>query len=222
MKKKSLLIYIIIFVVCFIGGFIYGMVNQLYGTEAQEKKLHNELVEIAKVLSTEDDYTDLKVKLNQTVTTGATADKEKKAKEYFSQVVNLVEGFMTIQDINLETILTFDNFIQDRPNFTNSLNLIDSTYEKTNNFIESYNELLDEDYIKQYIDDEDIINYIGPEKSKKVMKIIVDPMFVNLDKMRDIIVFLKDNNSNWYIEDDVIYFATDEQVAEYNRLLGEL
>lgn len=220
-NKNSKSIYLIIFVVCFIGGFIYGY-NNVNGPEAQEKKLREELIQIANILTTEEDYSEAKEMINRTITSGKTLEKEKLSKEYFKQVVDLVDGFMTIKDVDFENILTYDNFEKDRPNFTNTLDIIDSTLDKINDFVDKYNELMDEEYIKKYIDDEKVIQTIGPNRSKKIMTIVVDPAIKTLKQSREIIVFLRDNNDDWIIEDDTIYFLTDEEVETYNKLISEL
>ena len=59
-------------------------------------------------------------------------------------------------------------------------------------------------------------------ETKEEMEEISNNLNIFLNKIEEILNMLEKNNASWKIEDNQIYFQTNEQVDEYNKLYKEL
>ncbi len=226
-RKKFLLVF----------GFIvlnmFMLVSFLVIRDAtMENELKNEMEYLSKLDITKDRYN------KKTVTRGKYAVVEKSIKKYLDDYhLELQEVLKLINDKELTTILSYDNYSTDGPEFTKSLE-----YLKTSK--ETFNKKVD-----------DLINKFGDEEIKNnIYKSTKEEYYVNLyDKLMlssnmrsnynstiellkstksrmnnvydtsiEVLNFLVLYKDDWVVEDGEIKFKTQDLYNYYNELISKV
>lgn len=226
-RKKFLLVF----------GFIvlnmFMLVSFLVIRDAtMENELKNEMEYLSKLDITKDRYN------KKTVTRGKYAVVEKAIKKYLDDYhLELQEVLKLINDKELTTILSYDNYSTDGPEFTKSLE-----YLKTSK--ETFNKKVD-----------DLINKFGDEEIKNnIYKSTKEEYYVNLyDKLMlssnmrsnynstiellkstksrmnnvydtsiEVLNFLVLYKDDWVVEDGEIKFKTQDLYNYYNELISKV
>lgn len=227
MKKKIILIIILIIII------ISGIIGYLKIKEKEQiELLSKEIANFSNKDLLKDEY---KIK---TKTTGDYEYIEKTIKNYYKELSdNTKIIYHYLNNKELINILSLNNLQNNRPKFTESHQLLDTTRTKINDASTSITELCDEEKIKKLVDKEKIdkdnyelyLQLIYTEKNLKTLtetnqeiKDLSTNLNTFLDKIKEVLVLLEQNNSSWEIVDNQIHFMTPELVDQYNNLYNEL
>lgn len=233
MKKKnktgiiicSIIVSIIIIIIGLIGYFVAKDLKQ-------EELLKQEIVNVSNKDLLNDDF-----KVN-VVTTGDYAYVEESIKKYYLELSNNIKTLNKIfSDEKLQNVLSVENIERDKPNFTNSYAVLDTAKDKTQKTLNNIIELCNEETILNLLDKEKVSNYYIDfyknlmyteqdkkefEKTKTDMQTLSNNISNFLDKAREMITLLQQNNSSWQISNGNLYFNSTTLVDQYNKLYGEL
>lgn len=226
-RKKFLLVF----------GFIvlnmFMLVSFLVIRDAtMENELKNEMEYLSKLDITKDRYN------KKTVTRGKYAVVEKSIKKYLDDYhLELQEVLKLINDKELTTILSYDNYSTDGPEFTKSLEYLNLSKE-------TFNKKAD-----------DLINKFGDEEIKNnIYKSTKEEYYVNLydnlmfssnmrsnynstiellkstksrmnnvyDTSIEVLNFLVLYKDDWVVEDGEIKFKTQDLYNYYNELISKV
>ena len=214
--------------------FIFMVVYFVYDGLKIEGKLDAEFSEIEYIINNDGlSNNSLDIKLNNYVAEGDYLYVEKAIKQYFK---DLLAECRRLEDVynntQLNTVLYLYNFDSDAPHFENSQKIINDT--RTNledikgrlshyfdiNTILSYIDAYELDwyyidYYKEMMLDEEIIN-----ENREEVENSIDNSIIMLNTYTDFFTFLSDNSDYWTMDEDYIYFDTDELLEEYNYYLN--
>lgn len=222
-KGKKILIIIGLLLVIILSVIGYLVVSDL----KQEAILKQEIVNITNKDLITDNY-QIEVK-----TTGDYAYIEEAIKTYFKKISDsskLIDN--TFNNEKLIEILSVENFQKDGPNFEESYKTLNTAREDLNNAIKTIIDLCNEEAIKNLIDKDKVEDYyydlylelMYNENDLKEMDDIKNKMVdtnneINsfLDKVEDVLDFLKQNNGKWHIEAGQLYFDNNYLVDQYNN-----
>ena len=230
MKKGLKKVLIVIGVIILILAIIIGYA--VYKDLKQEEVLKKEIINLTNKDLLEDNYNiDIK-------TTGDYAYVENAIKKYYKELSDNVKKInYSLDDEELQNILAPENLEKDRPNFTNSRILLKNAKKTATDSLQKIATLCDENYIKNLLDKEKVSDYylefyqkiMYTEQdiktlleTKEEMETLSTNLNLFLDKVEEILSMLERNNKDWYIEEKQIYFQTEEEVNEYNKLYEEL
>lgn len=226
-KKKFFIIFCIIILDIFlIIGFL------VIRDSISFNSLKNEVEELSKLDITKDRY-NRKIK-----SSGDYAKVESAIKEYLDNYAVKIQHLSKMMNDNkLSTILSYDNYVADGPNFNNSLDYLEKSKKE-------YNEIINQLLVN--LDDENINNYIYTK--------IKDPYYVSLyqelifktemidtldstrvllegskTKMNNIydtcietLNYLKLYQNKWKLEDGEIKFQDDDMLNYYSSLVSRV
>ena len=226
-KKKFFIIFCIIILDIFlIIGFL------VIRDSISFNSLKNEVEELSKLDITKDRY-NRKIK-----STGDYAKVESAIKDYLDDYAVKIQHLSKMMNDNkLSTILSYDNYVADGPNFNNSLDYLEKSKKE-------YNEIINQLLVN--LDDENINNYIYTK--------IKDPYYVSLyqelifktemidtldntrvlleeskTKMNNIydtcietLNYLKLYQNKWKLEDGEIKFQDDDMLNYYSSLVSRV
>lgn len=230
MKKGLKKVLIGIGVLLLIG--VIGIGYAVYKDLKQEEVLKKEIINLTNKDLLEDNYNiDIK-------TTGDYAYVENAIKKYYKELSDNVKKLnYSLDDEELQNILSPENLDKDRPSFTNSRSLLNNAKKVSTDSLQKIATLCDENYIKNLLDKEKVSDYyldfyqkiMYTEQDIKIlletkeeMETLSNNLNLFLDKVEEILSMLERNNKDWYIEEKQIYFQTEEEVNEYNKLYEEL
>lgn len=237
MKKKGWIIgIIIVLVILILAVGVYFVSKKL----EQEVALRTEIQEVGEM--TKDiqtiDIDELNEKLDTTVTTGDYAIVEKAVKQYLKDTINYsLEIKEILESEKFAEIVTAENYQNDRPDFTESLNFINETRTKLEEADDFFNTMLSEDGVMSYIDGKIDDQYyidvyrevaIGAEgesavaNDKETIANSINTVIDLLNTEEKIINMLKENNDSWQIQGNQIVFDSNELIDEYNSYVNEL
>ena len=229
-NKKTIIILSISIIAALV---LIALALILTNDSRQEAKLRKEVAKINSLDITKDDI-DMKIK-----TSGDYAKVEETIKWYMNEYSTaLKELDKMLDDDTLSKILTSDNYKNDAPEFTKSLEFIQTTREKFNEKInvlidmsseemvnEKINEKnLEEKYVKLYKElmlDENIKN----DLTETVSSLRSSGQLINniLDIEENVIKLLVENKGKWSVnEEGEIEFDSKALVDKYNEYLGNL
>ena len=226
-KSKIILIIAIVVILAIIAIFAYSIVSEL----GQENKLNEEMNEISTIIAS-NDYTEEEInkRLDERVTDGDYGKVENAAKTYLKDVIKLnIELSQIVNNGELSTMLTSNNYQEDGPEFTNTKEYISSTTQRLEEMKQEYEEYMSTEKVMSYIEKENVDEYyvelyktIMGESSYEEISSSIDQLIDVLNKSNNIIDFLIENKGSWEIQDDMIVFSTNEQIEEYNNLIAQL
>lgn len=172
------------------------------------------------------------------VTTGDYAIVEKAIKSYLDDyAVLLQETFTVVNDTKLKSVLTYDNYSTDGPDFVNSLKYLNEGKNKFNENVDLLLLDLEEDTISNYINDKTDKQYFidlyrtlmlnddmkdSFEETKKLLTVSKNKMNNVYDTGIEVLTFLANNKDYWKLEDGEIKFLDVNLYNQYIELIGKL
>lgn len=218
-----IIVWLILAGVVSIGGFILINVNYQITLEDEIWTIENEM---------SDEYVDeyfLNERFNTIVSDGNYKDVEKAIKSYLKEYYNTYKNIRTVyENDKITSILSYENMLIDGPNFETSIPYAEKVINKLNELKETEEKLYNRDYYMNFYEgndsfykeyyEEQIKDYLDNQKSIKedmeeVIKIIA------LEK--EILVFLKDNQNSWSLQNKNIYFTDQNVEREYYLLINK-
>ena len=225
-KKILMIIGIIILII--ITGFGYFIYKDL----KQEEVLKQEVIKLSNKDLLKDNFS-IEIK-----TKGEYSYVENAIKKFYKELSDNVKTLnYSLDSEDLMNILSIENIKNDSPNFLKSHTTISTVRTKTTKSLEKIAQLCSEEYIKNLLDKEKVSDYYiefyqklmyteqdlkNLKETKEQMEEISTNMNLFLDKIEEIMNMLEKNNGSWKIEDNQLYFNTNELVNEYNTLYKEL
>lgn len=218
-----IIVWLILAGVVSIGGFILINVNYQITLEDEIWTIENEM---------SDEYVDeyfLNERFNTIVSDGNYKDVEKAIKTYLKEYYNTYKSIRTIyENDKITSILSYENMLIDGPNFETSIPYIEKVINKLNNLKETEEKLYNRDYYMNFYEgkdsfykeyyEEQIKDYLVNQKSiKEDMEEVIK--IIELEK--EILVFLKDNQNSWSLQNQNIYFTDQNVEREYYLLINK-
>lgn len=225
-NKVILTILLILVILVIAIGIVFG------GRIINKVKLDRELGNLAdKETSSESNIT--------LVTSGEFGVVEQKIKEYYDEYLDLRNQFMDkVNDEKLEDILQTENYNTDGPEFTESVNYLNTSKEEFNNIADKLLDLLSKENILSRIENESISEYYKDlykgyfiegdklastfQESYQDIKDVQSLMNNLYDNEIKILNFLTENKENWEVLDDKLTFNDDALSEEYNNMKENL
>lgn len=230
MKKSKVGTWLFVIIVWLIlagmvsfGGFILINVNYQVTLEDEIWTIENEM---------SDEYVDeyfLNERFNTIVSDGNYKDVEKAIKTYLKEYYNTYKSIRTISENDkITSILSYENMLMDGPNFETSIPYAEKVINKLNELKETEEKLYNRDYYMNFYEgkdsfykeyyEEQIKDYLGNQKSiKEDMEEVIK--IITLEK--EILVFLKDNQNSWSLQNKNIYFTDQNVEREYYLLINK-
>lgn len=226
-RKKFLLVF----------GFIvlnmFMLVSFLVIRDAtMENELKNEMEYLSKLDITKDRYN------KKTVTRGKYAVVEKSIKKYLDDYhLELQEVLKLINDKELTTILSYDNYSTDGPEFTKSLEYLKISKETFNKKVDDlinkfgdeeiknniYKSTKEEYYVNLYdnlmLSSNMRSNYNSTIELLKSTKSRMNNVYDTSIEVLNFLVLYKDD---WVVEDGEIKFKTQDLYNYYNELISKV
>lgn len=183
--------------------------------------LKKEVNSLSKLDVTKDRY-NLKIK-----TSGKYGVVEKAIKKYLDEYAVLLQDTLQIvKDPKLTSILSYDNYKNDGPEFANSIAFLEQTKSELQALNTKYYDMLTDEKVLSYIPedfDENYVNYyikftrkyVGENNSRSVEKSI-NTIIELLYKQLDILNYLKTNKKQWQVTDKGLSFSTEELTNTFN------
>lgn len=227
--KKVILAVVVIFV-AFAAMIIYFVAKDL----KQEELLKQEIVNYSNKNLQTDEFP-IVVK-----TTGDYAYVEEAVKKYYKNLSDNVKALNSyLKNDKLLTVLSPNSLKDDRPAYASSHEVIKSTKDKVNEALKNIDELCDEKTIKSLIDKEKLddgeyyydlyLKFMYTKKDKeeldktrKSMEEVSKAFNEYLDKADEILTFLQANDSVIEYKGNGVYFSSNSQLEQYNKLVTEL
>lgn len=208
----------------FFGSVIFYSVNQ-------ELKIENDLSEIDYLVNY--DMFDPRIDdlLNNYVSSGNYLVVEKATKEYLKDILYYARRIDELND-NEEFImvLSMENFYSDMPEFNDSLRIIADVSLEVTDIQENFVNLLQEDVVLSYLDDnifsyykdyykELIFDADSIEDDALTVESNLDFVLSVLDLYEEFYTFLSDNKDDWIVDGEYIYFSNTDLEEEYLDIL---
>lgn len=163
---------------------------------------------------------------------------EKNIKKYFGHItLELEEINSTINDERLATVLSYENYSNDGPLFSNSLSYLETSKNSLNKKIDSLQSFLSNDGISSYISNKikeqyykdlfiEIMNSSGVrQKRDEISQLLVNTKQSSndvYDGSLSLLNYLKAYNDQWNLEDGEIKFQTQEMYDYYTEVISSL
>ena len=222
----TILLILVIFVVAI--GIIYG------GRIINKAKLDRELENLVSK-----DISSVDLSNTAPVTSGEFAVVEETVKEFFKEYSDLRQQFMEkVNDSQLQSILTTENYEQDGPEFTESINYINTAKEEFNNIADELLNLLSTENIEARIKDKDIGDYykdlykgyfidnndLSTTFQETYQDTVDDKSLMNnlYDNEIKILNFLTENKAHWEVLDNKLTFDDQELANTFNDMKSNL
>ncbi len=234
MKEKKLLKKLVI-IIAVVFALFFALVAYMVVKQIQEEKiLKQEIINYSNKDLATDDFS-ITVK-----TSGDCAYVEEAVKKFYKQLSDNVKTInFYLNNDKLTNILSYENLVKDRPNFDLSHSTIKIAKDKINESFDNIKNLSEEKTIKNLIDKDKLedskyyydlyLSLMYTEKDLETLKTVRKEMerlsnnlneFLN--KIDEILYFLENNNSKVVYSNNLIYFETNEELNQYNKLLSEL
>ncbi len=222
----TILLILVIFVVAI--GIIYG------GRIINKAKLDRELENLVSK-----DISSVDLSNTAPVTSGEFAVVEQTVKEFFKEYSDLRQQFMEkVNDSQLQSILTTENYEQDGPEFTESINYINTAKGEFNNIADELLHLLSTENIEARIKDKDIGDYykdlykgyfidnndLSTTFQETYQDTVDDKTLMNnlYDNEIKILNFLTENKAHWEVLDNKLTFDDQELANTFNDMKSNL
>ena len=226
-KRKFFMIF------CFIVLDAFLLVGFLVIRDATSlNKLKREINELTKLDIMKDRYN------RKIQTSGGYAIVESSIKDYLDEyAVNVQEVNSLIRDPKLAKVLSYDNYLEDGPDFKNSIAYLEESKVTFNREMDTLLDDLEQDEIMNNIFDHTHDTYYVSlyhqlmftdgmtdelYQSKNLFqktKIRVNGVY---DASLNVLNFLASNNDQWILENGEIKFATDDLCQYYNGLIAKV
>ena len=228
--KKKIVIIIAIILILIIGTIAYFVISDL----KQEEKLRTEMDEVYSLMGSENiDYSQIEERLNGVVTKGDYATIEKALKNFLSDSVeNNTRIYEILADERIVNNLTPENYRTDGPEFVQTKEYLANTIRELQECKEKYANYLTEENIMSYISDKNIDTYyidlykneITGETEDEENTVVddIDETLEILNITQEVINFLAENKNSWYIENDNIYFNSEDMSNKYIELISKI
>ena len=228
--KKKIVIIIAIILILIIGTIAYFVISDL----KQEEKLRTEMDEIYSLMGSENiDYSQIEERLNRVVTKGDYATIEKALKNFLSDSVeNNTRIYEILADERIVNNLTPENYRTDGPEFVQTKEYLANTIRELQECKEKYANYFTEENIMSYISDKNINTYyidlykneITGETEDEENTVVddIDETLEILNITQEVINFLAENKNSWYIENDNIYFNSEDMSNKYIELISKI
>ena len=226
-KKKFFLVFLFIILDIFllVGFLVIRDATML-------NDLRNEVDDLSQLDFTHDRY-NTKIKTN-----GKYRIVEEAIKEYLDEYAVLVQEVLEIvQDSTLTSILSYNNYQKDGPDFLNSLTFLK---EKKNIFNEDMTKLLtnsEEETIKKYIYsktnekqycnlyEELILSDTFKADFQEMKELLINTnnrMNIIFDTSKEVLEFLITHKEEWVLEEGEIRFRTDALYQQYLKYIEKV
>ena len=226
-KKKFFLVFLFILLDMFllIGYLVIRDATML-------NDLKKEIKSLDKLDITKDRY-------NKSIkTSGEYAIVEESIKGYLDDYAVLLQGVLSVvKDPKLVKALSYDNYKEDGPEFANSLKYLEDTKKEFNTNIDTLLKNLEEDTIKNYINNKTSDKYYRDlyvelmltkkrkddfSKTKVLLTNTRDKVNNVFDTSIEALTFLRDNKDSWVLEDNEIKFKTRDIYNRYNEIISKV
>ncbi|MBQ2938134.1 MAG: hypothetical protein IJE05_04590 [Clostridia bacterium] len=225
--KIIAIVVVLVIIVAIIGGIVGNDLNQ----KAILVQEVNKLVKNTDLSSETIDVNDIKA-------SGKYAEVEKAIKTYLNDYAVEVQKLVTIcGDEKITKLLSIDNYKEDGPEFTETLAYIDEVTKQIDESSEKAIKLMEKDEMFKYID-----NYDLSDKYKELYKTLmldeetekdlkeaqtqlqdtIDTLKSNLEVAKETLNFLKENKSEWQIQNNLVMFNNSSLLSQYNTLTRKL
>ena len=197
----------------------------------QEIKIEEELSEIDYLINNNIDDYRIDTMLKNYVSSGNYLMVEKATKNYLQDVLYYARKLNDINDNEeLMMVLSMENFDADMPDFLESQRIINDVTIEIEDIYENITYLLQEDTIYSYLED-DIFVYLREYYKElvyddtlykeNIYSVESDLNFILsvFNLYDEFYTFLRDNQNDWVVDGDYIYFANETLEEEYLDLL---
>lgn len=183
--------------------------------------------EESKILSSHD----LGTSISKIQTRGKYGVVEKAIKDYLSDYSKSFYDIMSIKnDSNLTSILSYDNYVKDGPDFITSLQYLEDKKKEFNGKVDSFLLMSDDTMIKKEITNKlhhsyyiDLYNDFMLDQSlksqllekKEIVLELRNQMNQVFDTSNEVLHFLIENKDSWKVEDGQIQFLTEDLYNQY-------
>ncbi len=229
-KHKTLFVVLgVLFLSVLVVAGAFGY--KLYSDTQQEEALNKEVALLSKLDLTKDNY-NRKLK-----TSGDYGKVEKTIKDYLVDFQKSFKAFEEkAQDEKITSILSYENYKKDGPEFKESIAYLDSTSDELEKLFDELISKCEEKNIMAAIEKEKLDQYyvdlykkllVGDMSSdlEDAKKSLEDSKKMMLDLLKiekEVLVFLKDNKSKWELDEDQIVFSNQKSLEKYNEYLEKL
>ena len=244
MKKIVFILVIAIIIIGIVIGKNVLDSKKVQNEVTQESVSHDpkdvikyEIDMINKITSGSYNQEEINQVLNRTETTGDYAVVEKAIKKYMKDYIDMSSGITeTMNQINLNAILSEENVNNDKPDFVNTKTKLSDAKLKLEEYKTNSTNFLTEEKIKSYLSNSETIseearNFYNTELAKmteedKEVISQLDSTFTLANsiiaKEEAIIDFLITNKNAWELKNGAISFDTADKAEGYNALINEL
>ena len=220
---KNKIIHIVLIIVLILIFVLGGLLT--YRNLKQENIVKDEL-EVINSLNASTDTINMEIKAS-----GDYANVEKAIKEYYTDYFANKKIFNDNRVEALFNTLTV-SYLKENKSKLKSLKLDKRVDDKTKELNEAVNNIinmLDKDNIMAYVNKYDLKDYYNnfyqnnmvsknDSTIKKEWKDLMDENTKKADYLKEIIKILVNNSNSWYVEDNQLYFLSDNLLKEYNNL----
>lgn len=178
------------------------------------------------------------IDVNDIKSSGEYAEVEKAIKTYLNDYAVEVQKLISIsEDDRITNLLSITNYKEDGPEFTETLAYIEETTKQLDEASEKAIKLMGKDEMFKYIE-----NYDLSDKYKELYKTLmldeetesdlkeaqtelqdsVDKLKNNFQVATEILNFLKENKSDWQIQNNLVMFNNQTLLKQYNAYTSKL
>ena len=218
MKKK---IPLIIFIAFLIAVGVIGYFGYNYYIDEKEKKLlEDEMTEVVKYINNDEvDVEKIKEITAADITTGNRLAVEKALESYIIDTANAINtALVLLNDQRMTNLLTATNYQNDGPIFTNSKNYIEEARKK---LLQYFTNPTDDDYYDEMYKELAIGSGLNLDSVKNFSSSL-DSVINLLDVSNETLTFLSQNAQGWQIQNNQIYFTTQDLLNTYNTLIAKI
>lgn len=232
--SKSMKIFLNIMIVTLIGIVIFLVIRN-YMTSGKVKREIKDVYELI-YQSEYYDYNAIYSHFDNIVSKDGYAIVEMAAKDYLRNVFEkYVELNEIITDDDVAEILTIANYKNDSPDFTETKDYLKKAKQDILNLEATMLADLNIDTMMAYIVDTNLedsyvtlytnLEFFDEDNIKNAKQDLENgvDLFVELiESLEEIIDFLIDNNTQWEIVDDMLYFDDPSLSEQYNQMIEEI
>lgn len=170
--------------------------------------------------------------------TGKYAEVEKAIKTYLKEYAAEIQKITDIaDDEKIKNILSIENYKSDGPEFNESLPYIEELEKNLSESSEKVIKLMDKEEILGYINNYDLSDKYKElyktlmldektekdlEQSQTQLKDSIDEYKEFVQSIKDVLNFLKENKSEWEIQNNLVMFNSQSLLNQYNKLTSKL